>query len=1083
MKKRLLSILLAICLLAGLLPTVALAANSVTNVTYYDWNSSTNQLEEKSCSSATLVESSTDKVTWSNGWYVAQGNVTISGGVTISGDVFLILADGCTLTIDASIQGEGNLTIYGQSGGTGQLIVNGNNSANAYSSCSIKVNSLTINGGSITATGGSVINEDGVETGGSYGIYASSISISGGHVTAKAPKGFALSAEPTLPATYWWRINAEKPLTETVDEETKYSHDGYTYVEIWYTAPTYTYTVALDRNDGGSEVTPLTTGADGKLASLPTPSLDGYTFAGWFTAAEGGTQVTTETVFTADATIYAHWTRKTYSVTVTDGTAEPSGNQAAGTEITITADTKPGYTFKEWTGLDDSAYKSGSSKTSNPATFAMPASAVTVAATYDPAALTGTVTISGTTKFGGVLTATVKDSNNTGTLSYQWKRGSSNIGTNSQTYTLVEDDIGSTITVTLTSDIQTGAITSAATSAITKADGPAAPSVTGVKPSVLGASDGKITGTTAAMENSTDSGFASSNPCSAGETTGLSAGTYYVRVKATATHEAGAYAAVTVPAGDAALTYSISLDVSGTHTFDPAVVGYGAQTSKTVTVRNTGTGATGTLSVALSGTNPDAFTVSPTSISSIAPGGTDSFTVVPNTGLPASTYTATVTVNEDSVDAKSFAVSFTVNAATEYTITFDGNGGTLSATSMTTTGQKLASLPDPPRNGYIFDGWFTAVTGGDRVTAATVFSGNTTIYAHWTAVFSGDSFSGGSSSGGGSSSSSGTTTKNPDGSTTTTTTDKTTGTVTETTKNTDGSTTTVETKKDGTVTETIKTADGTTGTVTTDKNGNVTQAKAVISSSAAKEAGKTGGAVTLPVEVPAVKATGDAPAVEITLSQNSGSLKVEIPMEKTTPGTVAVIVKADGTEEIVTTSKVTENGVALKLNGSTTVKVFDNAKSFTDVSANNVFYTEVCSLSAREIMVGKSDEKFDLYSNVTLNQISNVAGRITGAVDVKDYNGGIAWGQANGLKTGNESATRADMLKALYNAAGSPAVTDTSILAQFNDPISEDMKDISAWAAQNGILKGTVDGKANLGANVTRGQACALAGRTLKILG
>lgn len=41
---------------------------------------------------------------------------------------------------------------------------------------------------------------------------------------------------------------------------------------------------------------------------------------------------------------------------------------------------------------------------------------------------------------------------------------------------------------------------------------------------------------------------------------------------------------------------------------------------------------------------------------------------------------------------------------------------------------------------------------------------------------------------------------------------------------------------------------------------------------------------------------------------------------------------------------------------------------------------------------------------------------------------------------------------------------------------------IAAWAAQNGILKGGLDGNANLLANVTRGQACALAGRTMGTL-
>ena len=348
---------------------------------------------------------------------------------------------------------------------------------------------------------------------------------------------------------------------------------------------------------------------------------------------------------------------------------------------------------------------------------------------------------------------------------------------------------------------------------------------------------------------------------------------------------------------------------------------------------------------------------------------------------------------------------------------------------------------------------------------------------------SGGSSGGGGSSSGGSSSSS-TTEKNPDGSTTTTTTDKTTGTVTEVTKETDGTTTTVETKKDGTVTETVKTPDGTTGTVVTDKNGDVTEAKATVSSTAAKAAEKADEAVTLPVEVPTAKTTEDAPAVQVTVPKSAGPVKVEIPVEKVTPGTVAVIVNADGTEKIVSTSVVTENGVALTLDGSATVKVIDNSKTFTDVPETNVFYNEISSLSAREIMVGKTEDTFDLYSSVTLNQIANVAGRITGAVDVSDYAGGIAWGEANGLKTGDTAATRGEVLKALYIAAGSPAVEDTSILNSFNDAssIPADMADIVAWAAQNGILKGTDAGNADLGVNVTRGQACALAGRAMGTL-
>ena len=79
-----------------------------------------------------------------------------------------------------------------------------------------------------------------------------------------------------------------------------------------------------------------------------------------------------------------------------------------------------------------------------------------------------------------------------------------------------------------------------------------------------------------------------------------------------------------------------------------------------------------------------------------------------------------------------------------YTITFNGNGGTLSVTSMTTIDQKLPELPTATHSGrYSFDGWYTAASGGTKITTTTVFYENTTVYAHWTYI------GGGGSSGGG----------------------------------------------------------------------------------------------------------------------------------------------------------------------------------------------------------------------------------------------------------------------------------------------------------------------------------------------
>jgi hypothetical protein len=111
-------------------------------------------------------------------------------------------------------------------------------------------------------------------------------------------------------------------------------------------------------------------------------------------------------------------------------------------------------------------------------------------------------------------------------------------------------------------------------------------------------------------------------------------------------------------------TYGITLSQTSAYTFTAAVVGYAAQTPLTITVTNNGNQETGALTAALSGTNASRFTLSTTSISSIAGNGTDSFTVAPNTGLAAGTYTATVTVSGGAnITSKTFSVSFTVNNA------------------------------------------------------------------------------------------------------------------------------------------------------------------------------------------------------------------------------------------------------------------------------------------------------------------------------------------------------------------------------------------------------------------------------------
>ena len=164
--RKALSAILTFALLAGLLPTAALAAGDT--YTYLD-----DKGQPQTCTTATVVESSNKEhieVDWSdtegnNGWYVVTGSVSISGRIVVTGEVHLILADSCTLNAQQGINvSTGNsLTIYGQSKGTGALTANvpagelvaaiggGYDPLNSYDG--EDCGTVTINGGHVTATG------------------------------------------------------------------------------------------------------------------------------------------------------------------------------------------------------------------------------------------------------------------------------------------------------------------------------------------------------------------------------------------------------------------------------------------------------------------------------------------------------------------------------------------------------------------------------------------------------------------------------------------------------------------------------------------------------------------------------------------------------------------------------------------------------------------------------------------------------------------------------------------------------------------------------------------------------------------
>lgn len=66
-----------------------------------------------------------------------------------------------------------------------------------------------------------------------------------------------------------------------------------------------------------------------------------------------------------------------------------------------------------------------------------------------------------------------------------------------------------------------------------------------------------------------------------------------------------------------------------------------------------------------------------------------------------------------------------------FVITLDANGGTVSSTSLSVDYGTNVTLPTPTRSNYVFNGWYTAKSGGTKVTATSGLSGDTTLYAQW----------------------------------------------------------------------------------------------------------------------------------------------------------------------------------------------------------------------------------------------------------------------------------------------------------------------------------------------------------------
>ena len=340
--------------------------------------------------------------------------------------------------------------------------------------------------------------------------------------------------------------------------------------------------------------------------------------------------------------------------------------------------------------------------------------------------------------------------------------------------------------------------------------------------------------------------------------------------------------------------------------------------------------------------------------------------------------------------------------------------------------------------------------------------------------------------------------KNPDGSTTTTVT-KPNGTVTETTKWPNGSQEVIETKKDGTVTttttdkagnktEVVENPDGSSKTTVDNKDGSASVTKvdedgkveAQVKLPAAVVEDADGQAVTLPMpEVRAASDRDEAPVVTVDLPRNT-SAKVEIPVRRATPGTVAVLVKADGTEEVIKTSITTDNGVAVTLSDGDTVKIVDNSKKFADVAASYWGSDYIDFVTSREIFSGTGVNTFDPDLPMNRAMIVTVLAAYDGADTSSSggvwYEAGQRWAVANGISDGTnmeQNLTREQLALMLWSYAGKPDARQSLTGYPDMGSVSNWAKQAMAWAVENGLISG-VDGALAPQGEATRAQVATI---------
>ena len=541
-------------------------------------------------------------------------------------------------------------------------------------------------------------------------------------------------------------------------------------------APAAEHTITVTTAGGGTASASSTSATAGTEITLTATPNTGYHFKEWQVESLAGLVITNNKFTMPDSNVAikaifeedSPFAPTKHTVTVkTDGNGIAFASPllaVAGTEITLTAMPKEGYHFKEWQVI------SGGVAIENNK-FLMPDSNVEVNAVFEKDAPPAP-TDPGKPRISVTGAYTYNGSEHTATVS-GYNPATMDIAGNTAT------DAGD-YTVRVTSktgrwaDGSTGAVTAAWS--IGKATQEAPNGLIGVAPTTEGGSDGKITGVDATMEYRAESETIYTT-CTGIEIENLPAGNYFVRYAEDHNHFASPDAEVTVgegtPLADCTITFNAS---DGSGSMDSVTVNAGTiyilpacgftapadQEFKAWEIGGTEYKVGDSYTVLVdteikalwenSVITPTTYTVTVSndgngtasaSHAKAAAGTEITLTATPQIGYHFKEWqvmSGGMTIKDNkfimpdtNVEIKAIFEEDAPPAPTEFIVTFDGNGGTPSVGSMTTTDRKLTSLPSASRSGsYSFYGWYTEKSGGTKITTDTVFHANATVYAHWT---------------------------------------------------------------------------------------------------------------------------------------------------------------------------------------------------------------------------------------------------------------------------------------------------------------------------------------------------------------